>query len=426
MQKQVILIKKNSNGKPQYIQLDLDDTTLTREYGLVGGAVQGTANTYEGVNIGKANEKTPEQVAEEAMDRLVKTKTKEGYIETASLDDLSALDHEVVFDLENIPESFCLSKPRKIISTLAMDKLIKSGNGKFFVKYNGIGHFIRISTDGEVTIFTRRWYDHTVKYPEIVADVKASGYPTGSLFYTEFCIDPTLQIPHMTAFSLMSSITKTDCLDGLCTDDQTACLELQKKHRVRAALITLLYCDNKEAFSFPYQMTLNSFRTISPDITEGRALFVPKEVPITSGAQAVELVQNNKDAIEGFVLWDTTQNMEVTFNGKPNRCASWKIKATGDKDVIADGWKKGTGSRSGMIGSLKICQYDAEGNRVDLGTLGGLKPNEGECDPANWTFPCVVEVKYDQIFPDTGKFQFGRFSKIHEDKVPSDVEVFTL
>ena len=59
-----------------------------------------------------------------------------------------------------------------------------------------------------------------------------------------------------------------------------------------------------------------------------------------------------------------------------------------------------------------------------MGTVGGLKKDQR--NPDNWTFPCVIEVEYDQIFPDTGKFQFGHFMKIHEDKVLEDVEAFSL
>ena len=84
---QTILIKKRQDGKPQFLQLDLKDSTVTREYGIVGGAVHGTSHTYQGVNIGKINEKTPNKVAEEDYHRLIETKTKEGYIITESLEE---------------------------------------------------------------------------------------------------------------------------------------------------------------------------------------------------------------------------------------------------------------------------------------------------------------------------------------------------
>lgn len=423
MKKRSILVTKNSNGKPQYIQLDLDDATITREYGLVGGVIQGTSHTYEGLDIGKANERTPEQVAEEDFDRLITTKTKEGYQVTDSLVDLSILDKEKEFDLDNIPEEFCLSKPIKTVSISAIDKLLKTGHGKFFIKYNGICHFILIRSTGEVKLYTRRWGDHTQKYPEIVKEIQESKYPNGTLLVAEFCIDPSLKTPHMTAFKLMSQISKADVVDGICSAEVPKTIALQSKHRVRAAVFAVIYCGSRSVLGSPYSTTLNSLNLKSPDISKGKAVFIPKEVPIASGAEAKELVKNNKEAIEGLVLWDSSSNMEVSMNGKPKRCAAFKVKAPGEQDVIAYGWVKGRGKNQDKIGALMICQYDQEGNRIDLGTVGGLKDEER--DPDNWIFPCVIEVRFDQVFPDTGKMQFPRFSKIHEDKAIAEADIFT-
>lgn len=422
MKKRGILVTKNSNGKPQYIQLDLVDATITREYGLVGGITQGTSHTYGGLNIGKANERTPEQVAEEDFDRLIATKIKEGYQITNSLEDLSILDKEIEFDLDNIPEEFCISKPIQSVSMSAIDNLLKTGRGKFFVKYNGICHFILIRSTGEVKLYTRRWCDHTQKYPEIVKDIQESKYPNGTLLVAEFCIDPSLKIPHMTAFKLMNQISKADVVDGICNAEVPKTIALQDKHRVRAAVFAVVYCGGRSVLDSPYSTTLNSLNLITPDISKGRAVFIPKEVPIASGAEAKELVKDNKEVIEGFVLWDSSRNMEISMNGKPKRCAAFKVKAPGEQDVIAYGWVKGRGKNQDKIGSLMIRQYDQEGNPIDLGTVGGLKDEEK--DPDNWIFPCVIEVRFDQIFPDTGKMQFPRFSKVHEDKAIAEADIF--
>lgn len=420
--KQTILIKRRQDGKPQFLQLILDGPILSREYGIVGGAVHGTSHTYEGLNIGKSNEKSPEIVAKEDYLRIIDTKTKEGYVITRSLNDLAILEESSVFDLDHIPEAFCISKPYKTISVSAIDKILETGNGKFFVKYNGIGHFILIRMTGEVTIYTRRWCDHTIKYPEIVETIKNQDYPRGTLIYSEFCIDPALKIPHMTAFLLMSQISKADVANGVCKNEVPKSIELQKKHRVCAALLYILYADNTPVHQFPIQNHFNSFLMKSGYVTEGKAVFVPREIPIASGKEAMQLVRTNKEQIEGLVLMDLSQSIEVTMNGKPNRCASWKIKSRGDADVIADGYVEGRGKHQGRIGALKICQFDTEGRRVDLGTVGGL--TDIDRDPNSWSFPCVIEIKYDQRFPDTGKFQFGQFSKRHEDKLPNDVEKF--
>jgi hypothetical protein len=426
MNKEIILVKNNSRGKPQYQKILLDDEVVIKEWGLIGGKIQQTSNEYKVINAGKANELSPQEAALAGFTRIVKKKLKEGYLETQSLTDLPDLNKEINIDLDNIPESFCISKPTQKVSVITLDKLIASGNAKFFIKYNGLCHYILIKTNGKIKLFTRRWYDHTRKYPEIVKAVQEAKFPTGTLLLAEFCIDPSLKIPHMTAFKLMSSISKSDTNAGICKPELPKTIARLKKHKVKAAIISILYSKELKTWDYPHNVVLHSLQHSVPSLADGKAIFVPTEVPITSGTQAFEIVRSNKDKIEGFVVWDMTEHMTVTLNGKPDRCAAWKVKATGEKDVVAWGWEEGNGRNQGKIGSIKICQYDAEGNQIDLGTIDGLKEKEGQREPDNWQFPCVVEVGYDQIFPDTGKFQFGHLNKIHEDKIPAEVDIFTL
>ncbi|GAG24122.1 unnamed protein product, partial [marine sediment metagenome] len=40
------LVQKNSHGKVKFIQFTLAGATLTREWGVIGGVIQGTTNTY--------------------------------------------------------------------------------------------------------------------------------------------------------------------------------------------------------------------------------------------------------------------------------------------------------------------------------------------------------------------------------------------
>jgi hypothetical protein len=226
----------------------------------------------------------------------------------------------------------------------------------------------------------------------------------------------------MTAFKFMCQISKSDIVSGVCREDVSKSLAYQKKHPIRAALLYVVYCNNEPTYNRAINLHINSLLSKATTIEAGMPTFVPRDVPIKCGKDAIELVKKSKDIIEGLVLVDTTAGLEVTMNGKPNRCATWKIKSRGDCDVIADGYTEGKGKFQGKIGSIKICQYDKEGNRVDLGNVGGFEACDRNIN--DWTFPCVVEIKYDQRFPDTGKFQFGVFSKVHEDKLIEYVELF--
>jgi len=194
----------------------LDCKRIYREWGLIGGMIQGNFHDYEPINEGKANALNPEEAALADYHRVIKQKVKEGYVKTDCLIDLPDLpDHLEAFDLDNIPTAFCCSKPTQKISAKAIDKLVRTGNAKFFAKYNGGCHYIRVDSMGEVTIFTRRWDDHTAKYPFLVQAVKDHKIPLSTLMIVEICIDPGLGLDHMTAFKKFAAISKVDTVKGV-------------------------------------------------------------------------------------------------------------------------------------------------------------------------------------------------------------------
>jgi len=423
MEKETFLVIPALKGKVQYHKFELSGAFVSSEWGLIGGKPQTTSDPHGFTNEGKANQLTPEETAEASFNRKIRNKIKEGYIMVASLEDLPDLAQVQEIDLGNIPVALCCSKPKQKISIGAMDKLIKSGNAQFFIKYNGLCHYILIDPEGNIKVFTRRWLDHTSKYPDLVADIKSLDLPWGTLLITEFVIDPLLQIPHMVAYSKMASIHKTNTKDGICDADQTASLELQKAHRVKAVVYAILYSAGEKVWDQPYQVQLNTLNLAFPSVGEDRSFFVPKEVPIATGAQALDIALKHKKKIEGFIVWDVTQAMTMTLNGKPDRVAAWKVKSKSEMDVIAFGGVEGSGKNQCKYSSLKIGQYNTQGEQVDLGTVSGLK--EYDMEPGNWDFPCVIEIEYDQRFPDTGKFQFGHFTKQHAEKLPEEVGLFS-
>ena len=421
------LVQKNLQGRVKFIQFTLDGATLTREYGLIGGVIQGTTDTYGYTNQGKANELTPEQTALANYNRIRDKKIKEGYSPAESLEEIPELPSYLTkIDLNNIPKEFCLSKPTAEISEQELTKLLDSKVSRLFVKYNGGCHYIVIGSTSSVKIFTRRWDDHTAKYPKIVKAVSAMKLLPDSLLVVELCIDPLLGIPHMTCQKQVAQISKTNSNKGVLKDDLTESHALQEKYFLKAAVFGILYYGNIKLWDQSYSIMLKLIEKIIPKLSKGELLFQPQSVGLSTAKAIYVTALAHKKLIEGFVIWDITQAMEVTMNGKPVRRAAWKIKMKGEKDVIAYGWENAKNKPAGIIGALKVGQYDAQGNMVNLGTVGGLKPKEGETDPANWTFPCVIEVGYDNIFPETGRFQFGHFNKVHEDKTIEEVDIFNL
>lgn len=421
------LVQESTRGKVKFLQYNLQGNTIEKTWGLIGGKTQNAFSSYTGVNLGKANAKDPELVALEECRRVIETKVKEGYMRVNSLEGpFEFPDPFEAFNVNNIPTEFCCSKPTQTITPATINKLLKAGRARFFVKYNGGCHYILINKDREVTIYTRRWDDHTIKYPALVAEVakNAEGFPAETLLVVELCVDPSFGMDHMMAFKKFAEISKTNTTKGVCKPDQSKALTIQEKYPVRAAVFGILYLDGGPAWHWVYEDMWPEIQKRVKPLSAGDILFQPQEAIFTSGDMAFEKAKAHKKLFEGFVMWDMKACMEVTFNGKPKRRASWKIKARGEMDVIAVGGE--FGKVDGQYGSIRIARYNAKGDLVDMGAVSGLKPKEGETNPSYWTFPQVIEVTYDNIFPDTGLLQFGNFSKIHEDKKPEEVDLFSL
>jgi len=423
---EIILVQQNSNRRIKFIILTLEEDTVSRVWGLIDGKAQTTSNIYSYINKGKANELNPSEAAAADFYRIIDTKLKEGYIKTESLDDLPKFTNEHM-DFSGLPVQFCCSKPHTSISTTKCNKLIKQQLARFFVKENGLCHFILITDTGEVKIYTRRIDDHTRKYPTIVKTIQELNLPKKTLLITEFIVDPELMIPHMQGFSLISSISRSDTLKGKVREDITQTLALQEKCRVVAVVFNILFVDGNNLTEIEYGEILEllseiDLRSTSNDGSHSN-IILPKEMKFKSYEKAYSWAYNNKKQYEGLVVWNVHENADITYNGKPNRRACYKLKAVTEDDVVAYDWKEGTGAKQGKVGSLLIGKYDKDGIIVPMGNVGsGLKIKQGECEVSYWEFPCVIEIEYDQRFP-TGSYQFPRFSKRHEDKIPLDVVI---
>ena len=427
MTETTLLAQRNSNGNIKCITMNLDGDTIERAWGILNGKAQVRTNEYGYKNKGRANESTPVMTARAAYEKIIKTKTDEGYLVVDSFNNIpeTTLDKDVM-DLDNLPKQFCCSKPTAKISEKALGKLITSGNAFFQLKYNGLCHYILVDSNQEIKIYTRRIEDHTVKYPAIVKDVKELNLPAKTLLITEFVIDPELNIPHMEAFRIMQTISKANVSGGKPKKDLSKSNARQDVanggHRVRTAVFGVLYYNGKKVWDQTGADNLHMLNSYIPTIHADNALFVPDQVFLKTAKEAINFARKMKALYEGLVAWDLSKSMEITFNGKPKRRAAFKVKPTAEMDVIAFGYNLKKNQAKEEIGSLKIGLYNADGSIFDMGDCGsGLKPLNGDRDINNWTFPCVIEVEYDQIFP-TGKLQFPVYSKKHEDKLPGDSE----
>lgn len=423
MDRETYLVQPNDRGKIKFLHLMVEGDTMTTEWGLIGGAVQETSNTYGYINEGKSNELTPEDAAIADFERKRDKKIKEGYREVESLElaeDTAVLDE---IDFDNPPTSFAPSKPIKTISDGMLNALIKSGNASIQIKENGLCHFIVVTSTGTPKILTRRMDDHTPKYPSIVEATKEliqrGSIGPKTILMAEFVTNGFKR--HMDSFNWMQRISKSNTNKGKCLPSQVKAHALQKEHRVRACVFHIPYLNGDKLWDDPYYAVYDEMLHRIPPKSEGHHFFIPPTINNVASAEELdEFLRKREGIIEGAVVWDFNDAIEITFNGKPRRRACYKRKIIYEDDVIAYDWMEGQGDHQGGIGALYIGKLHHEtGEMVPMGRVGsGLK--DTEIDPSLWKFPCVVNIEYQQRFPD-GPYQFPAFKGIHGDKIPEEV-----
>lgn len=403
MEKEATIFQKNSNGKLKFIEFSLKNETLERKWGVVGGKFQTKTSSYKGLNIGKSNELTPEQVAYEDFLRILNKKKKEGY---------STDENQETKDIDwsKINSSFCCSKPISKPDKKVIKYSLKRNIGLITKKYNGLCHYILITDTGEVKIYTRRIIEHTRKYPEIVKMIEDRHLPNKSIFICEFMVKDD---DHLEAFRKISKISKIDTLKGELKEDLTESFKRQKKNPVYCVCFGVLYWEGEPVWkNWEYKKHLEIMNKCFCE----KRLMTPEVFYFSSLFRMTQFLKEKKKSLEGFVFWELRKKLEVTLNGKPKRRAAYKIKVTEEDDFIAFGWQEG--KTKGKIGALKFGKM--KNNKIfQIGTVGsGLKNDD--LDPNTWNFPCVIVIEYANKFS-TGKLQHPVFVCKHGDKTPEEI-----
>jgi ATP-dependent DNA ligase len=394
----------------RYMELEVDGATVNRTYGVVGtDAPQRTGHTYEALNVGKKNERTPEQVASDAYDREVERFKDSGYQEVESFSNAISA---VVLDLDNPSKSFCVSKPKTEISDALLTKLMEKRTALFQVKENGLCHWIFKAESG-TRIYTRRMDDMTAKYVDIVNYVQAdNGIPCGTILAVELIVPEGGN--QMQRFRRMCSISRSDVVKGACKPDQSASHAMIEVSPVQAVVFHAPYWAG--VMSEAYWSAWERIKGFSNPL-----LRAAQVIPIEGTAETARAwVDLHKDELEGLVCWDLEDSIEISFTGTPKRRNAYKMKPIREADVIAIGYETGTGKRQGKVGALKLAQINPEtGEYVDCGKIGSGLTDE-TAEPSYWSFPEVIMIEYSERFEETGKFQFPRLVGKHPDKKPEE------
>ena len=294
----------------------------------------------------------------------------------------------------------------------------------FEMKWDGI-RAIAVFDGDKVGLFTRKGNDVTVAYPEVVEAL------------TQLELDDTVLDGEIVA---LNDAGAPDF--GLLQQR----MGLTKPAEVSAAaervgatymVFDVLTVDGQGLRNDHYADRRAALAEL--DVDDGHTILVP---PAYEGTLAKAIASSKKLGLEGVIA----KRRESRYVGE-KRSSSWiKIKHQRMQEVVIGGWKPGTGSRGGTIGSL-LLGIPGDGGLQYVGKVGtgftqrtladllkALTPIERKTSPfvevprdvqrdARWVTPKIVaEVQFAE-WTHSGNLRHPSWRGVRTDKDPADVRL---
>jgi ATP-dependent DNA ligase len=370
-------------------------------WGLLHGAMQETSDTPGTCGVkGHSDYQTAEEYAIFCMNRDIRKKKEQGYIEYINGKAIDEVACTIDFN-KPLPKNLCFYKPKKEISQLKLNKLESSGRAIWTLKRDGMMH-VSVKRNGEWEIYSRRMDIVTNSYPHIINKLNELHLPDGTILLGEMCL---LRDDGSDNFKGVSKICRSKpdlalAYQGLKEFPKRKQNEsiigkisyyvfdvvfyngrdLISNEPTRRRLIIL-----KEIFEkFDQKLKVTTGRKATHDLIiresklrEGmlrRHNIAPVKVYHTSANTDLELAKRLK--AEGFVVLDADAkygDRAYSFDGKAQRPDGiWKRKPKYEDEFIITGYYEGTGRNRGKLGGLTIEQiHPNTGDRINCGKCGG-------------------------------------------------------
>lgn len=441
------------SGTPRVWMISVSGNQITVSHGQLNGVLQTVSEKMQGVNIGKKNEKSPEQYALERARDMSRKKNWEGYREV--FPDNTPMDPIVQTDIdfENLPLSLSFYKPDNTmgagITKKALEKKVwysRKANGLAFIITRGTGmpklwsrRMLRQQDDEVGSPYT--WND---RFAHIALEA-ANFMPPNSILLGELVM---IDKEGNESLAMAGSVTKTKTPEAMA---------FQQEHGLaRFYCWDIAYWDGTELVkSAPVR---ERYELIHEHV-EGPH-FIPVQFYtgdlLPTPEAAIEYCKKAK--WEGWVVVDPDgvyEDRGYNFKGKPDRpgsvCA--KLKPEYEDDFIAM-WQpekklkdlewagsvvifpkaknypigeRSTKDRSAQgIKAVALFQYNKQGQLVYISNVSsGLE----DWMKKDWAkpelFPQVWKVKYtDRRYvsqgDDTNAMDFASFLEVRTDKKPEE------
>jgi len=370
-------------------------------WGLLNGAVQETSDTPGSCGVeGHSDYQTAEEYVNFCIDRDVRKKKEQGYVEYVNGKAIDEVVCAIDFD-KPLPKNLCFYKPKKEISQKKLSKLEGEGKTIWTLKRDGMMH-ICVKRDGEWEIYSRRMDIVTESYPHIVEKLIKLGLPNKTILLGEMCLlrddgsdnfkgvskicrsKPDLALGYQGLKEFPKRKKSASVLGKICYYVFDIAFydgrDLISNEPTRRRLIIL-----KEIFEkLDKRLKVSTGRKASRDLIvresklrEGmlrRHCIAPIKIYHATANTDLDLAKELK--AEGFVVFDADAkygDRAYSFDGKAQRPEGiWKRKPKYEDEFIITGYYKGSGRNQERLGGFTIEQIHPDTNeRIDCGKCGG-------------------------------------------------------
>jgi ATP-dependent DNA ligase len=423
---------KGRTGTVRYWRISRRGDLVSSEWGAIVNGEHKKHGETEDVPGPKGKEGTAAWVSAENnakfhLERLVRKKTEEGYVEVDQQGNpLTEVTENKIDHSKPLPKKLCFCKPKNSG---------KDGPDLIYTrKVNGMCVIAQVMSDPDETVrlYSRRMDDLTGHFPHLVKALTAMKVPPGSiLMFEAFMGDGNSKADLLKCQSIMRS--KRDKALGRQEDIGWMKFYLyripcwREKDLERKATCYNQLCAIVNAVADKFE----GYR--DPDVGKDQFLF---PVEIFEGTWDEALNEATSAGYEGWVVYKRDGSFgdyTYGFHGKADRpscCFKLKLEITDDfvaffnpdkstKEKPQGTW--GSGKNMGKVGTLSLYQYDNAGNLHYICDTSGFDDATRDELTARKSWPIVVEVKYNgrgYLAQGDGSnaLEFPRFQRVRTDK----------
>lgn len=450
--------RKNRNGKDQVWYIGVDSKNKTSyivKWGQLNGAMQTTSDTPGSCGVeGHVDYQTPEEYVIFCMEREIRKKEEQGYVEYVDGKPINEVATFIDF-AKPLPKNLCFYKPKKEISDRKLSSLVKKERAIWTIKRDGMMH-IAVRSKGVWEIYTRRMDLATEKFPHIIKALNKLNMPSNSILLGEMV---SLRPDRRDDFVAVSRICRSDpdlalAYQGLGEFPKDA-KETNVLGQIRYYVFDIAYLNGKDIISSlttgqrleiltKYFSNINSKLKVTTGINvpanimdkerEYRSdmlwdeYIAPLQIMRTDVGEDLELAKSV--GLEGFVVVDSEAKYEdkaYSFDGKAQRPSGiWKRKPKYEEEFIIEEAYEGSGRNQGKLGGFFIKQIHPDTEElIDCGKCGGGFSDEQRLDfwaRKNKLVNKTIKVEFDSRQPPKNGSYALRFPvfKGFADKTPKE------